>query len=1614
MLSDHLERRRVAEAKRTRKKGVTQPAAISTSFVKSLPLKHAVRCVLAVDDTIWVGSRDGSVHIRDAGSGSLITTLSASTGDSNEEHKFFANAMIQRGPCVWVGSSDGFLRRFDIAQSHDGVSEYKRARSVLVHGGGILCAAVSENHLWTAGQDSQIVEDADNNIKALGHKGWVRALAYDGVAKQLWSAASDGIRVWDVPFGKDGDTSSIGEPKVSIDHIPASRVHSGKEVLCLIVLENHVWSGGADGTVCIWDKKTRQRVRHFTASKSGPVVCLEAVMNYVWSGGSRGTVKFWDKTTYKLAGTIKIPKGSATDMIFSKNRVWIGCRSPGACYLYRVFSLVAARNIRREPRRPAVTSSEPKPERRLSFGSPRARSSLPKRRPSLTDLVRMRDPSRTKTRVRHKETQTPAAICEVCERERKRADELTAENARLLIDAKDVGWLRSGLEDAKSERDKLQQALDAAKKRNVQLQNILRSQLGFKKRVETENRRLLDRLKQSRERVEALESDADFASRAHEQLKRQSDALQIATEKLEAAMQARAQAQAEKVQLEERLLKAKKDLVDSTKKGKEDIKTELKDQAFKYNTRIAELIRLSDDLKRKLKSSEEQRFAEKQAHLSELSKREQAASETASHARHQHGVVLAELEATRNRLHKVKSQMETVNRSLSAKCDQMTTAANEASSREQELQATVDALKRRTEELCLQLETAQQQARVGNASASELASERTALKAEVKDLQMNLVELKNRAETDRNLYSDRIRDIKEKTEKDASIVENEHKAEVKALTLECHRVREELRACQTENAANIERHRVEIHQIKALAESQKMKLLKELEATRAELNTSMLDIQKVKKTAKVAADEHERKANDLTSRLATAHNEAQDAKAELQRTLEEMERKEKHCEEEKSKLKSERDAAAAVFTHEMSELREKVNGLKAEKDAASKAISALHKRVKSSEDATLQLQKALEQRHADEAKQRLDEERARQLQLRLTSTDKERLASIRLYLSHQDLGNAAIQPIQSQTDDAVSRFACSLLDSRALAALVNAMCSNTIFIDAMDSSQLTPGSPLDTRDRIQMRENLSLVLESLQAIGMDVPETRVANYFRDTTTSTQGDVNAKNKRDTTTKESLQPDMQKWIALAEAMCEMHALRSFRKDSSLDFWRDAAEKHSKALDARGKRQQHRQGSVFTSHDQLKYWIRHQLNHCKTVKDRSFFDGDNVLEGTRWKDGRRHALLTLAMQHNDTDSLQKRAREIESGETTAIRSTVATNTSAARDSSFSNAALAYMSESVAEDDAKWTSKHAFFLRAFCAAVYDAWRVTPLGQSSLSPPVTKTEPETRVSTATSSGSGTRKSRAATEAEEMKRQETQLRSWVNRLLHNRGKNRVRSLYSAVQDGLLLLRVLDCISPGIVDWKRVEMSPGNKFKRLTNNNYAVTLATHAPFLFSLVGIAGSDLVEGNQKLTLALVWQLMRFQLYRNLEKILDSRGSGGEKSIAVPSDAKASRKPAASKQTLNDKTLVVHANSAIARALKSKPMPTAPGWDIRPWLKLRLKSANDDHLANSSFLLSLLWAVADKSVPWRLVTHGDSDVVHLRNAALVITLARKKGATVYIGPEGSFPVCQPNLTPKC
>ena len=107
-------------------------------------------------------------------------------------------------------------------------------------------------------------------------------------------------------------------------------------------------------------------------------------------------------------------------------------------------------------------------------------------------------------------------------------------------------------------------------------------------------------------------------------------------------------------------------------------------------------------------------------------------------------------------------------------------------------------------------------------------------------------------------------------------------------------------------------------------------------------------------------------------------------------------------------------------------------------------------------------------------------------------------------------------------------------------------------------------------------------------------------------------------------------------------------------------------------------------------------------------------------------------------------------------------------------------------------------------------------------------------------------------------------------------------------DFCLLLSLLQLIQivkgdDKFVDSKRVNTQdklakPGGNMKKVENCNYAVELCKNMKF--SLVGIGGNDIYDGNEKLTLAIVWQLMRAYTLRLLAKIASGDGKISDKII--------------------------------------------------------------------------------------------------------------------------------------
>lgn len=208
-------------------------------------------------------------------------------------------------------------------------------------------------------------------------------------------------------------------------------------------------------------------------------------------------------------------------------------------------------------------------------------------------------------------------------------------------------------------------------------------------------------------------------------------------------------------------------------------------------------------------------------------------------------------------------------------------------------------------------------------------------------------------------------------------------------------------------------------------------------------------------------------------------------------------------------------------------------------------------------------------------------------------------------------------------------------------------------------------------------------------------------------------------------------------------------------------------------------------------------------------------------------------------------------------------------------------------------------------------------------------------------------------------REERTFRNWMNSL----GVNpHVNHLYGDLQDAMVIFQLYERIKVA-VDWNNKVNKPpypklGTNMKKLENCNYAVELGRSAKF--SLVGIGGQDLNDGNATLTLALVWQLMR----RYTLNVLEELGDG---------------------QKVNDDIIVGWVNKTLAEAGKST----------------KISSFKDKEISSSLAVVELIDAIQPGSIDYDLIKTGSlSEDDKLENAKYAISMARKIGARVYALPE--------------
>lgn len=185
----------------------------------------------------------------------------------------------------------------------------------------------------------------------------------------------------------------------------------------------------------------------------------------------------------------------------------------------------------------------------------------------------------------------------------------------------------------------------------------------------------------------------------------------------------------------------------------------------------------------------------------------------------------------------------------------------------------------------------------------------------------------------------------------------------------------------------------------------------------------------------------------------------------------------------------------------------------------------------------------------------------------------------------------------------------------------------------------------------------------------------------------------------------------------------------------------------------------------------------------------------------------------------------------------------------------------------------------------------------------------------------------------------------------------INNFWEDLRDGTILLQAYDKVIPGSVNWRHVNKPPAHggemsRFKMVENTNYTVELGKQNHF--SLVGIQGADITDGQRTLTLGLVWQLMRRDIVSTLSGVAQRMG----------------------KRDLSDSDMIRWANDMSKRGGKNSAV----------------RSFKDPAITSGVFLLDVLNGMKSNYVDYDLVTPGKSQDDAYANAKLSISIARKMG----------------------
>lgn len=169
----------------------------------------------------------------------------------------------------------------------------------------------------------------------------------------------------------------------------------------------------------------------------------------------------------------------------------------------------------------------------------------------------------------------------------------------------------------------------------------------------------------------------------------------------------------------------------------------------------------------------------------------------------------------------------------------------------------------------------------------------------------------------------------------------------------------------------------------------------------------------------------------------------------------------------------------------------------------------------------------------------------------------------------------------------------------------------------------------------------------------------------------------------------------------------------------------------------------------------------------------------------------------------------------------------------------------------------------------------------------------------------------------------------------------VNYLMEDLKDGRILLKVIEKLRPGTVDWNKYSNKLNSRIHIIQNSNYVVELCKDNLKL-KIIGIGGVDLVDAKVSLTLGVVWQLCKLYLEERVGKI-------------------------------NEEQLVEWGNSKVPA-------------------EHQIKNLKDKSIRNCKFLLNVIESVHPGTVDFSKVKEGDTEEDQISKINYTLSAARKLG----------------------